>query len=379
MKALLFIPQLDRGGPDRVFAELAAHLPAFGIGTEVLVQEPGGDYWDLLPADVPRVVLPSGNSPRGASKAYPVGAFAEYVRATKPDVVLCTLRSLMTAAAASMLGKIKVPVVTRPANHLTRNSMELLRKSPAKHGLSWLAGIASLHAGRHLVCQSQDLYDDFRRYGVPASRMTIIGNPIELPQVERIEKLKQQRQPGAPSLVAVGRLMPQKGFDLLIESIALLRTRLPQVHLGIFGEGPDRSILETQIRRLNLEQHVRLNGFVREVDRSVAGADFLVSSSRYEGFPNVVLEALSLGTPVIATACPGGTRELVVPGETGWLCAPNSASALADAIEAAVKAPILPMDQLRGFIERHYSTAHVVGQYAGVLRRAAGKAEEATR
>ena len=361
-----------------MFAELAAHLPAFGIEAEVLVQEPGGDYWDALPAHVPKVVLPAGASRRGASKAYPVRAFAEYVRTTQPDVVLCTLRSLMTTAAASMLRQIRVPVVTRPANHLTRNSMELLRKSPAKHGLSWLAGIASLHAGRHLVCQSQDLFNDFRRYGVPASRMTIIGNPIELPEQERVERLSQERQPGSPSLVAVGRLMPQKGFDLLIEAVALLRIRLPQVHLGIFGEGPDRSALEEQIRRLDLERHVQLNGFVRDVARSVAGADFLVSSSRYEGFPNVVLEALSLGTPVIATACPGGTRELVVPGQTGWLCAPDSASALADAIEAAVKAPALAREQLRGFIERRYSTAQVVGQYAKVLRRAAGKAEEAT-
>lgn len=365
MKALLFIPKLDRGGPDRVFAELAAGLPRHGFEVSVLVHAPGGHYWDKLPADVSREALPARDA-----RAYPVRAFARYVEEQRPDVVLCTLRSVLAAAAAVLL-QMRTPLVIRPANHLTRNSLELLRQSPAKHALSWLAGIASLHLARHVVCQSKDLYQDFRRYGVPESRLSIIGNPIDLPADDLVRGWRRMRAAGRPSLVAAGRLMPQKGFDLLIDAVALLKDRLPGLSLRIFGEGPDRAALDQRILRHGLAGRVILENFSAELVRELASADFLVSSSRYEGFPNVVLEALSVGTAVIATDCPGGTSELVRPGVTGWLCAPESADALADTILNSCSMPKLAPQALRQFVEDHYSSDKVAGAYARMLRCAA--------
>ena len=368
MKVLLFIPELDHGGPDRVFSVLAASLPAHGIETSVLVQVAGGHYWECLPASIEKTVLSLGDA-EAPDKRYPVRAFADAVRQLKPDVVLCTLRSHFTATAAAAMGKLRVPLVIRPANRLTRNSLELFRQSPIKHGLSWLAGIISLHAADHIICQSEDLQRDFRRYGVRDSKLSVIGNPIDLTEPEEVV---HQPLPGSPALVAVGRLMPQKGFDILIDAFALLRDRLPDAQVTIFGEGPDRVALEQKIQQLGLAERVHLPGFAKNVSQSVSTADFLVSSSRYEGFPNVVLEALSLGVPVVATDCPGGTRELVKEGVTGWLCTHESASALAEAIERAFQSTRPTASSLRQFVDDQYSTRHVVSAYAAVLRRAAG-------
>jgi len=370
MKALLFIPQLDRGGPDRVFSELALGLPTAGVDIELLVQSSGGYYWDRLPTSIEKSVLSFDS--RSAAKSFPVMSFSEHVRKSKPDVVLCTLRSLLTASAASIMRRVSVPIVIRPANHLTRNGLELMRKSPIKHGVSWLANIATLHSAAQVICQSQDLYRDFRRYGVPRRRLTVVGNPIELPSDDRRAALvNQSRLEGSPALVAIGRLMPQKGFDVLIDAVALLRDRLPTITLRIFGEGPDHAALEQRIQMRNLVGRVSLEGFCGDVERPLVGADFLVSSSRYEGFPNVILEALSWGTPVVATDCPGGTSELVIEGKTGWLCRPESATSLADCLEMAYRSKRPSSAKLRQFVDERYATNKVVQAYADVLRRAA--------
>lgn len=369
MKALLFIPQLDIGGPDRVFAELAAHLPDIGVEVDLLVQVSGGVYWQKLPSAVGKYVIRSG-AKIAAGKAYPIWAFADQVGLLQPDVVLCTLRSLLTASAASILRQIKVPLVIRPANHLTRNGIELLRQSPAKHAVSWLSNILALHAAQEIICQSEDLYRDFRRYGVAEKKLTVIGNPIDLPVESMRNSLASKRLQGEPALIAIGRLMPQKGFDLLIDAVGLLRERMPRLTLRIYGEGPDRHSLDQRIKKLQIADRVTLEGFCDDIKKPLVAADFLVSSSRYEGFPNVVLEALSFGTPVIAADCPGGTGELVIEGKTGWLCQTESAESLAQTIEKASASPRPSPSELRSFVESRYSTKRIVKAYSDVLYRA---------
>ncbi len=367
MKALLYIPSLGHGGPDRVFFELATNLYKFGIDVEILTQIAGGRYWDRLPDNIVKTALFSSVDVQ-LEKAYSVKMFADYVNKSQPDVVMCTLRSLTTAVLAKLMGKIKVPLVIRPANHITRNSLELLKQSPFKHSLSWLLNIASLHIASHVICQSDDLFDDFRRYGVPQKRLTIIGNPIQLPQEIQLQEWRQHRVHGKPLLVAVGRLMPQKGFDILIKAVSLVKATLPELHVVIFGEGQDRQLLDQLIQANQLGGMVELAGFSSQVPQYIASADFLVSSSRYEGFPNVVLESLAYGVPVIATNCPGGTRELVIDGKTGWLCTPDSESALAEAILKACAVPKPAYDEIRQFVEETYSIDIVVQRYANVLK-----------
>ena len=364
----LVLPRLDAGGPDGVFFQLAGGLAALGLDPQLVVQEPGGHHWELA-GRLPRHVVP-GLGARAAS-AYPVRALARTVRELELDVVLCTLRSVLTAATGRALGLIRVPVVIRPANHLSRNAAALLRAAPVKHAASWLASAASLHAADRIVCQSRDMYEDFRRYGVPDRKLSVIGNPVA-PAVGG----PPASLPGSPALLAVGRLMAQKGFDVLIRALPAVAERLPGVTLAIAGDGPDRSALAELAARAGVAERVHFLGFRADVRALMRAADLVVSASRYEGFPNVLLEALAEGTPVVATDCPGGTREIVSEGVTGWLCRAESEAELAAAIvRGAAGREALAGEPIRRFAEETFSLERIAARYAEVLSACTGGRE----
>src|SRR5207245_8477381 len=120
-----------------------------------------------------------------------------------------------------------------------------------------------------------------------------------------------------PVVLAMGRLVPQKGFDWLLDAWARVRTDRPDWRLVIAGEGPDRAELASRARRLGVEASVEFPGFDREPYRRMAGAEVFVLSSRYEGFPLVLVEAMGCALPVVAMDCPSGPREIVREGADG--------------------------------------------------------------
>ena len=151
-----------------------------------------------------------------------------------------------------------------------------------------------------------------------------------------------QRPPMSPDsalVVAMGRLVPQKGFDVLIRAFASVVRRAPEAHLEIWGGGPEAAALQAMVLDHELETHVRLRGETRDPEAAIAGAGVFVLSSRVEGFPNVLIEAMALGRPVIATDCSFGPAEIVRDGVDGRLVPMDDADALADAIVDLVKAP----------------------------------------
>jgi glycosyltransferase involved in cell wall biosynthesis len=141
-----------------------------------------------------------------------------------------------------------------------------------------------------------------------------------------------------PRLLAVGRLAPQKGFDLLLPALAALRAEWPGLVLALVGSGPERERLERDVARFALAGAVVLAGERADVAGLMRTADLVVLPSRREGLPYVALEALALERPLVACAA-GGVPELVSDGETGWLVEPGSAIALADALRLALAVP----------------------------------------
>lgn len=144
--------------------------------------------------------------------------------------------------------------------------------------------------------------------------------------------------PDQPLVVSVGRLHPQKGHDTLIDAAALLARRMPEVRVVIVGDGPSADSLAGQVRHLGLEDVVALVGSHSCGADVLAVADVVALASHWEGWPLVVAEAVQLGRPVVATAV-GGIPEMVVDGVSGWLVAPGSPAALADALQAALADP----------------------------------------
>jgi len=144
---------------------------------------------------------------------------------------------------------------------------------------------------------------------------------------------------GAPVIIAAGRLTRQKGFDMLIPAFARVAERHPEWTLRICGGGPQRRRLEAQIIEHGLSNSILLMGPVNRLDLQMAQASMYVLSSRYEGLPMVMIEAMSLGLPVVSFDCPTGPREVIEDGRSGILVPDGDVDALAGAMLAVVEDP----------------------------------------
>lgn len=187
-----------------------------------------------------------------------------------------------------------------------------------------------------VICVSDDLRDASIAAGARRDKCLLIENAIDTTQFRRKQSvIEAKRRLGFATdrklIGAVGRLSPEKGFDVLIESVAQLRREGCEVDLAIAGEGDDRARLTALIATLGLEQHVRLLGYRSDTIALYEALDVFALSSYREGLPNVVLEAMALETPVVATSI-AGVPKLVTAGHDGLLVPPGDASALAAAL-----------------------------------------------
>jgi glycosyltransferase involved in cell wall biosynthesis len=166
------------------------------------------------------------------------------------------------------------------------------------------------------------------------ARGRVIPNPVDLTTPPR-------RVPGTRRLVAVGRLVHQKGFDLLLQAFAAIAPAHPEWTLTIWGEGEQRRSLEALRAELGLDERVRLPGLTEQPGQWVEEAEIFVLSSRFESFGNVIPEAMAAGLPVVAFGCPWGPGEILCAGEDGLLVPPEDVDALAAALRRLILDPEL--------------------------------------
>jgi len=178
------------------------------------------------------------------------------------------------------------------------------------------------------------------RFHLDASHVITIPNAVDLVTVRARAGEAVAHLPDGPFIVAAGRLTRQKGFDVLIRAFAekLSGRRLTLV---ILGEGPERAPLERLVRALGLDGRVQLPGFAANPWSYFARAAAFVCASRWEGFGNVIIEAMACGTPVVATDCDFGPREIVRHGESGLLVPVDDEDALGEALASLVAQPAL--------------------------------------
>ena len=165
-----------------------------------------------------------------------------------------------------------------------------------------------------IVMQTQEIALWARqRFKVPVH---VLPNPVRLDALNErcAEDITDRR-----GIVAAGRLVPQKGFDILIAAFAKIAQQHSDWLMTIYGEGPSRSDLEAQVREAGLQGRVNLPGFVNSIDAALQYGRPLCAASRYEGYPNILLEALAASCPAVATNCPGGVAEILGDDEFGML------------------------------------------------------------
>lgn len=364
LTVLFAIPRLDAAGPDRVIHELLRGLPRDRFAPHLLVSRRGGRYFDALPHDVP---VHSLDSP----SRYPVRGFAAAVDRVGPDLVMTTLRMNMTGGLARYLQKRRVPLVARQANAIAADFAVLKAQSLIKHRLAEIVVRWTLRQADAVVAQSIDMGAEIAKELAPGQRLEVIGNPVSIAEIEaqaQAQKGDGAILQGSPAVVSAGRLMTQKGYDLLLPAFARVRRVHPRARLTILGEGPDRAALETQAAALGLAEAVDLPGQSDRVLAALGEADLFVSSSRYEGFSNAILEAMALGVPIAATACPGATREMVIEGKTGILAAEMNVEAIADAMLRALAADRGALGRAgRAHVAAHFDRAAIVERYAALF------------
>jgi len=188
-----------------------------------------------------------------------------------------------------------------------------------------------------VICVSTDLHADCLELGVPESNLHLIDNAIDLEQYDRkLTTAEAKQKLNWPDerwhLGAVGRLAPEKGFDYLIRAVAALSDAGVDVGLSILGDGPQKQELETLVSDLNLSERVRLVGHVTNPKPYYEAMDTYVLSSLREGLPNVLLEAMAFGVPIVATAVAGIPR-LIDGLNNGLLVTPCDPNSIATAVQ----------------------------------------------
>lgn len=329
MKILILIHSLHAGGAERVTANLANAWAERGWAmTVVTLASRDRDFYTLHPA-VRRVALDlasdSGNVLKGFwANLRRLAALRRVLREERPDVVL---GMIATAAVLSILASVGLSCKILACEHI----------HPPRLGAGtvwhWLRRRSYPYAAGVVVLT--DKSREWIQTHVPGCRLTVIPNAVPFPlPISEPTLPPEQVVPGHRRIVlAVGRLTEQKGFDLLIEAFAGTAMAHADWDLVVLGEGPKRSALEGQVAALGLDHRVKLAGRAGNMADWYARADLYVMSSRFEGFPLVLAEAMAHGCPVVSFDCDTGPRDIIRDGVDGRLVRPvKNIEALAAAL-----------------------------------------------
>lgn len=361
---LFFTSELGGGGAEKHLVRVANHLDRSRFRVSVAVLRGGGSYEADLAGDVQ--LHPLGV--RGLVQG--VLPLSRLMRQERPDVVCSVMDHVnCLAIAATRILRNRPPVVAcvQVATSMEWEREPSLRKRVLLRAMRYLYPSAA-----RVVAISEGVRQDLQRFVLGIEERTIViynaGMDEAVEQLAVEPDVSLSRDLGVPLLVACGRLTEQKGFLHLLRALALVREHIP-AELWVLGEGDQRAALETEVRRLGLERAVRLAGFQRNPYPYMREADVFVLSSLWEGFGNVVTEAMAVGTPVVATDCPHGPAEIIQHGESGLLVPPGDPRALAEAIlrvlrDGALRQRLAEQGRKRS---EAFTAPAIAEQYARVL------------
>lgn len=354
---LFVLPSLQGGGAERVATTLLRHLdPARFTLALAILDGTNPVFARDLPSDIEVIDL-------GCRRVrYAPVSLLRLIWQRRPTVVFSMMGHLNLMLA---LLKPLLPGGVRLFARETNALSAMLEAEPG--GEMWRLGYRWLYRRLdNIVSQSEsNALELVRDFHVAPGRVRVIRNPLDIERIGQLAAEPLDEEPWGRHdlpLVAAGRLAHVKGFDILLEAIALLGN--PRVHLTILGEGPLRGDLELLAEDLGIAHQVRFLGFQPNPYKYFARAGAVVLSSRFENFPNVVLEALACGVPVIATPAEGGIHEMAEQESNVILADAVSARSLATALAAHLvekRQPHVPADLAA------YSATRVAAQFEALF------------
>lgn len=339
------------GGVEKMVMNLLPEFRARGIAVDLLAIFRKPTQTDALESAGVRII---DLGVRHTHLAVP--ALISYLKAERPQALLVAKdRAIRVAVLARALSGVP----TRLVGRLGTNLSTALESKPSwsrwlrTRPMRWFYPRVD-----HIVAVSEGVAaDTLALTGLPVDKVSVIRNPVITPRL-----LESARAPvdhpwlydgGDPVILGAGRLTVQKDFATLIRAFALLNARRP-TRLVILGEGRLRGELEALAAELGVAERVALPGYAENPHAWMTKAALFVLSSRWEGSPNVLTEALALGVPAVATDCPSGPREILQDGRYGPLIPVADAPALAEAMAATLASP-LPPDVLRAAATEYHA------------------------
>lgn len=324
----IVLPNLGGGGVQRVLVNLAGGMAERGLDVQVCTLE-----------DAPATLaLPPGVRHRALGGRHLVGAVAR-LRSVVTTERLDALVGGITRANLAIVAVARRPVRTLLTKHLP---VDMLSSSAARRRvLRTVIRLAYARADA-VVAVSAGTYESLVAIGMPIARLHRIANPVLGSNVDA-RCAAPVDDPwlaagGPPVIVAAGRLVAQKDFATLLSAFALVRAQA-DARLLVLGDGPDRGALARRAAALGLAADVRFAGHVPDVLPYFARAAVVATTSRWEGLPTTIIEALAAGASVVATDCRTGPREILRDGALGALVPVGDAEAVAGAIIAAFATP----------------------------------------
>lgn len=322
-----------------------------------------GDYLSQVPSNVNLVDI------KASKLAFSTNLLGSYLRETKPDVLIsANERVNIVALMARKLYRPKTRVIisvhTNNTEQIANRDASFYKKIVLK-----IARLVYKWADQVVAVSEGVARDAIKIFKLSPDNVTVIYNPIVTSEIN--DKMKMQvdhpwfNRPGGPVIIGVGRLVAQKDFFTLVDSFVEVKKASPDAKLIILGEGEKRKALENKISALGLKNDVSLPGFVENPYSYLHNASVFVLSSAWEGFGNVLVEAMATGTPVVSTDCPSGPSEILDKGRYGPLVPPGDAEKLAHSIIAVLNKP--PEPALLKRRASNFTVGNAVNEYIELI------------
>lgn len=359
-KVSFLIPTLKGGGAERVIVNLANEFALKGNHVELVTLNPYGEYKSQVSERVKIIDL-------GSSRAiFSIFPLIRYVKQHKPDAIISALDYFNII---SLLAKMCTNTNTKfiVTEHSTLSLSFQNNKTIVMSLLPKLMKLLYPFAD-NIIAVSNGVADDLiKKIRISPGKVKVIYNPVLSNQIEKIalesvdcDWLTAKTH---PVILAVGRLTEAKDFTTLIYAFKKVSEQLP-AKLIILGEGEQRNHLEGLVNELNLESQVQLRGFVENPYSYMKNADLFVLSSKWEGLPTVLIEALCIGKKIISTDCKSGPREILSNGKYGTLVPVGDASKLADEIIFNIDSSFSfePKEELEDYLKK-FKAEQVAEEY----------------
>lgn len=358
-RVAIFLPSLEGGGAERAMSKLAVGFANRGISVDLVLARKIGPYLQQVPATVRVVNLDSHRVIASIPR------LVRYLRKEKPACLISALSHANVVAIFSHLlamSPAKLVVSERAPPFQAQSNAKFLRDQLLPFLIRTLYNYAD-----HVIAISHGVANQLAILGVAHNKVAVIYNPVVDDTL--LDRAKENVDhpwfvPHAPPvIVAAGRLAKEKDFQTLIRAFSLVR-RTREVRLMILGEGENRTELHNLAQELGVADDVSLPGFVENPYKYMKRAKAFTLSSLFEGFSNVLVEAMACGVPIISTDCPSGPAEILENGRWGRLTAVGDAVTLANSIQEVLDAPSHPDVESRAAL---FSIEKMTDQYLKVI------------